>query len=91
MTIKSERVADLIFQHLSQILLTNVRDPRLSGLSITDVTVDREIEHAWIAVNALGEDDRSDEIMRALDRASGFFPLRASGPLALTPDATTSL
>lgn len=83
MTIKSERVADLIFQHLAQILLTDVRDPRLTGVSVTDVTVDREIEHAWISINALGEEERSGEIMDAIERANGFLRSELASRLRL--------
>lgn len=83
MTIKSDRVADLIYQHLTQILLTETRDPRLQGLSITDVQLDREIEHSWIYVNALGEDERADEVMDALNRANGFLRSELASRLRL--------
>lgn len=73
MTIKSERVAELIYEHLTQILLTETRDPRLEGVSVTNVELDREIEHAWIMVNALGEEERSDEVIEGLERATGFL------------------
>lgn len=83
MTIKSERVADLIFDHLSQILLTETRDPRLHGLTITEVKLDREIEHATIYVNALGEDERQEEVMEGLDKARGFLRSELAGRLRL--------
>lgn len=73
MTIKSDRVAELIMTHLSQLLLTEVRDPRLEGVTITEVVLDREIEHAEIYVNALGGDDRRSEIMQGLNKANGFL------------------
>lgn len=73
MTIKSERIAELIYEHLTQILLTETRDPRIEGISVTDVELDREIEHAWIMVNALGEEERAEEVLEGLERASGFL------------------
>lgn len=73
MTIKSDRVAELIQTHLSQLLLTDVRDPRLYGLTITEVQLDREIEHADIFVSALGDDAREDEVMAGLKKAQGFL------------------
>lgn len=73
MTIKSDRVAELIQTHLSQLLLTDVRDPRLDGVTITEVKLDREIEHADIFVSALGDDAREDEVMAGLKKASGFL------------------
>ncbi len=83
MSIKSERVAELIHNHLSQLLLMEVRDPRLQGLTITDVRLDREIEHATIYINALGEEDRQDEVLDALDRAQGFLRSELASRLRL--------
>ncbi|PJF44289.1 MAG: ribosome-binding factor A [Phototrophicales bacterium] len=83
MTIKSQRVADLIFEHLSQILLMEARDPRLQGLTITEVKLDRELEHAQIYVNALGEEERRDEVMEALERAKGFLRSELASRLRL--------
>lgn len=73
MTIKSERVAELILGHLSKLMLTEVRDPRLHGVTVTEVTLDRELEHADIYVNALGEEERQDDVMEALEKAQGFL------------------
>jgi ribosome-binding factor A len=73
MTIKSERVAELLQVHLSQLLLTDVRDPRLQAITITEIKLDREIEHAEIYVNALGDESREREVMQALYRAQGFL------------------
>lgn len=83
MTIKSERVAELIFNHLTQLLLTDVRDPRLQGVSVTEVKLDREIEHANIFVNALGEEERRDEVLEALERAQGFLRSELASRLRL--------
>lgn len=83
MTIKSERIADLIFDRLSQILLMEVRDPRLQGLTITDIKLDREIEHAQIYVNAMGDEERSDEVIDALNRAKGYFRSELASRLRL--------
>ena len=73
MTIKSDRVAELIQNHLSQLLLTDTRDPRLEGVTITEVKLDREIEHADIFVNALGDDSREKEVLAGLNQAKGFL------------------
>lgn len=73
MTIKSERVADLILSHLSQLMLTDVRDPRLHGVTIMEVRLDREIEHAEIFVNALGDESRRDDVIEGLRQAQGFL------------------
>jgi len=70
MTIKQERAAHLIHNILSELIMTEVTDPALLGVTVTEVTVDREIEYADVYVHSL--DDR-DEVMAGLQRASGFL------------------
>ena len=43
-TIKQQRVAQLIHNILSSLLMNDVTDPALSAVTVTSVTVDREIE-----------------------------------------------
>lgn len=71
--IRQKRTADQIQTILSELLLRDMRDPRLQGLTITDVRIDRELQYSDIYINALGEDDREKEVMVALEKASGFL------------------
>jgi ribosome-binding factor A len=50
-----------------------IRDPRLSGISITEVKVDRELSYAEIYVSAIGGVSRSKEVLEGLESASGFI------------------
>jgi ribosome-binding factor A len=70
MTIKQERAAQLIQEILGEMLMTEVTDPALQDVTITEVKVDREIEYAQVFVHAL--DDR-ETVMAGLERASGFL------------------
>jgi ribosome-binding factor A len=54
-------------------LLQDVADPRLEGVSITDVKVDREVSFADIYVSALEGMARSKEVLHALEHAQGFL------------------
>jgi len=47
--------------------------PRLDGVSITDVKVDRELAYAEIYVSAIEGIVRSKEIIKGLEHASGFL------------------
>ncbi len=73
MSIKQERMAERIREILSDLLLLEVKDPRLSGVTVTEVKLDRELQYADIYVNAMGEEERREEVMDALERATGFF------------------
>ncbi|MBN1200716.1 MAG: 30S ribosome-binding factor RbfA [Anaerolineae bacterium] len=70
MTIKQERAAHLIHNILSNLFMTEVTDPALQFVTITEVEVDREIEYADIYIHA---PDDQDEVMAGLQRASGFL------------------
>jgi ribosome-binding factor A len=72
-TIKQDRVAGRIRQILSVLILREVADPRLQGITVTDVEIDSELMFARIYVNALGEEERAPEIMGALKQAKGFL------------------
>jgi ribosome-binding factor A len=73
MTIKRDRMAERIRQILSELLLREVSDPRLQGVTVTEVKLDPEMVFADIYVNALGEEERQDEVMAGLGRANGFL------------------
>ncbi len=73
MSIKQDRMAERIHMVLSQLLMREVSDPRLQSVTITEVKVDPEIMFARVYVNALGDEERKDEVMAGLDRASGFL------------------
>ncbi len=71
--IKRERTSGQIRKILSQLILRDVADPRLHGITITEVELDPELLFAKVYVNALGEEDRQPEVMFALDHAKGFL------------------
>ncbi len=79
--IRQKRTADQLQVLLSELCLRELRDPRLHDLTITDVEIDRELQHANVYVNALGDETRRKEILTALHKASGFLRHELSGRL----------
>lgn len=73
MSLKQERMADRIREILSGLLLTEVTDPALRGITVTSVELDAELEYADVYVNALGDESRQKDVMRGLARANGFL------------------
>lgn len=71
--IRVQRIAERIREELSNLLLQQVSDPRLAGVSVTDVEVDRELAYANIFVSALEGEERSREILEGLEHAQGFL------------------
>jgi ribosome-binding factor A len=71
--IRQQRTADQIQMILSELVLRHMNDPRLLDLTITEVTIDRELKYADVYVQALGDEARQDDVMAALANATGFF------------------
>lgn len=72
--LRLQRIADRIRQDLSEMLVMGqIRDPRLTGITITDVKVDRELAYADIYVSAVEGSQRAQEILDGLQSASGFI------------------
>lgn len=70
---RANRVAQRIKEELSTLLIFEVSDPRLSGVFITHVKVDRELAFANIFISALEGEERSEEILDGFRSASGFL------------------
>lgn len=71
--LRAQRISDRIQQELSEMLIMEIHDPRLSGVSVTDVSVDRELAFADVYVSALEGSDRAQATISGLNHASGFL------------------
>lgn len=72
--LRLQRIGDRIRQDLSEmIVMGQIHDPRLSGVTITDVKVDRELAYAEIYVSAVEGGQRSKEILTGLNSAQGYI------------------
>ena len=71
---RSERVAQTITRQLAVILRTQVKDQRVSSLTITDVEVTKDLRQAKVFVTSMVDDTLEiEDTMQALDRANGFL------------------
>jgi ribosome-binding factor A len=70
---RSARISERIREELSEILLTKSQDPRLSGISVTDVNVDRELAFANVYVSSLDGLQHAPELLAALEHAQGYL------------------
>jgi ribosome-binding factor A len=71
--IRLKRIQDQMLRVLFQILENQVNDPRVEGVYVTDVTVDRELDYANIYVSSIQGKSQADEILEGLSNASGFI------------------
>jgi ribosome-binding factor A len=70
---RAVRIAERIRKELSELLIKEISDPRLQGISITDVEVDRELAYATIYYSSIEGSSRVEEIQAGLERAQGFL------------------
>jgi ribosome-binding factor A len=68
------RVASLLQQEVSQMLLNDIKDDRVGAgmVSITDVDVSGDLQHAKIYVSIYGTEEARKETMAGLQSATGF-------------------
>jgi ribosome-binding factor A len=85
--LRMKRINDRMKEILSMILLVKIEDPRLLGVIVTDVRVDRELDYANIYVSAMEGEERAEEVLDALQHARGFlrFEISQEIDLRITP------
>ncbi len=73
MSRRTERVAEEIQRVIGELLLREVRDPRIGFATVTAVEVSPDLEHARVHVSVLGGEAEERESLAALQRASGYL------------------
>jgi len=71
--LRLRRISDRIREEISEMLVHEVKDPRLSGVFINDVTIDRELAYANIYFSAVEGSERADKILNGFYSASGYL------------------
>ena len=69
---RSERVAEQVRRDLAELIRTELKDPRVGMISLTDVELTTDYAHAKVFFTTLNA-EHLDEIQRGLKRASGFL------------------
>ena len=69
------RVAELIKREVSQMLLNGIKDDRVGAgiISVTDVDVSGDLQHATIFVSIYGTEEAKTETMAGLKSATGYI------------------
>ena len=71
-----DRLADMIKREVSEILLLEVKDPRVHLVTITHAEVAGDLKHAKIFFSTLKEGKDLEETVKGLERATGFIQKR---------------
>lgn len=65
------RINSQLQRELSELIRTELTDPRIGGLTITDVVVAQDVRNAKVSVSQLGSDNELKQAVKALNGAAG--------------------
>jgi len=70
---RRDRVSEQIRRELADLIRTELKDPRVGLVSITDVEVSADYAHAKIFFSSMSGREHLDSVMTGLQKASGFL------------------
>jgi len=70
---RKDRVSEQIRRELAELIRTELKDPRVGMISITDVEVTADYAHAKVFFSTLAGSENLTEVMTGLQKASGFL------------------
>jgi ribosome-binding factor A len=73
MSRRTDRLSDLVRAELSDLILREIKDPRIRLVSLTGVDVTTDLRRAVVRVSALGDDSQREAAVEALRHARGFL------------------
>jgi ribosome-binding factor A len=73
MSRRTDRLSDLLRAELSELILREIKDPRIKLVSLTGVDVTSDLRRAVVRVSVLGEESQREEAVEALRHARGFL------------------
>ncbi len=84
------RVAELLQSEIADLLLRQLKDPRLSMATISRVDVSRDLREARVYVSRVGDENEQKKTMEGFARAMGFIrgQLGKRVKLRYTPNLT---
>ncbi|MCI7306267.1 MAG: 30S ribosome-binding factor RbfA [Trueperella sp.] len=68
-----DRVADQIHQIVARLIDTKLKDPRLGMVTVTDVRVTGDLQHASVFYTVMGSEEERRQSARALESAKGMI------------------
>ena len=80
---RRDRVASQVQRELGDVLLNDVKDPRMKFCSVTHVEMSLDLSYANVKVSILGDDQQKNDGLAGLKSASGFLRREISHRLGL--------
>lgn len=70
---RMERLAEAVKQEVSKIILYELKDPRVSFVTVTKAEITPDLKRAKVYISILGDDATQKKTLIGLERARGFI------------------
>ncbi|OWA33806.1 ribosome-binding factor A [Saccharibacillus sp. O16] len=71
--IRVGRVAEEIKKELSQMIQSELKDPRIGFVTVTDVEVTGDLSQANVYLSIFGDDEQKQKSLTGISKATGFL------------------
>jgi ribosome-binding factor A len=72
MTRRTDRVAEALQELIAELLLREIKDPRIGLVTITGVKITPDLRHARVYFSSLGDETQRAQSLKGLNSAAGF-------------------
>ncbi len=80
---RSDRVAALIREVVSDLIMTRLKDPRIGFASVVRVSVNRDLSQAKVYISVLGTEEEKEKTIEGLKSAQGLIRSEVSKALGI--------
>ena len=70
---RASRVGDLVLREIADLLMKKLKDPRVTGITLTGIDVSRDLRHARVYFSLIGDETQVLQARAGLDSAKGFI------------------
>ncbi|WP_018757889.1 30S ribosome-binding factor RbfA [Paenibacillus terrigena] len=71
--IRVGRVGEQLKKELSQMIQSELKDPRIGFVTVTGVEVTNDLSQATVYLSVLGDDEQKSNTLKALAKANGYL------------------
>ncbi|MCU0724455.1 MAG: 30S ribosome-binding factor RbfA [Planctomycetes bacterium] len=79
--IRHEKLSSLVHRRASEVILYELKDPRLGFVTVTRVKLSKDLRHATVYWSVVGPDSDRTKTAHALDHARGFVQSEVAAAL----------
>ena len=83
MSRRTERVAEAVQALVAELLLREIKDPRIGLVTITGVQISPDLRHARVYFSCMGDDAQRAQSQKGLTSAAGFIRSQVARRLGL--------